>query len=447
MSLKLFGTDGIRGRSGEFPLDDKTVYAVGRALAGQIAKSRNPNVLVGMDTRVSSMHIVRLLAAGLQDGGAAHAFAGVVPTPAVAYATQQGDYSLGIEVSASHNPFDDNGIKVFGPFGYKLPDQTESEIEGRVEGLLAQPGRVRPIEPDDEPDVALQYAQHLVRAGAVPRQARHLRFVVDCANGAASEVAPILFEAIGADVKFIACAPNGRNINLDCGALHMDRLAEEVVASGADFGAALDGDADRCLFVDELGGELHGDNVLLLMAQALKRKEMLPDNLVVATVMSNLGLELALQDQGIKLVRTPVGDKYVIDEMLSTGAALGGEQSGHVIFGDYSTTGDGLLSLLMVLRTIVEEGVPCSELRSRLKVSPQKLINVRVREKRPLEQLPEIRDAVADRELELAGRGRVVIRYSGTEPVVRVMVEAENQRDVVQHCTDIARLFEKHLGQ
>lgn len=447
MAIELFGTDGIRGRAGEFPLDDKTVYAVGLALAGQIAKSRNPKVLIGMDTRMSSMHIVRLLAAGLKDGGSAHAFAGVVPTPAVAYATQQADYSLGVEVSASHNPFDDNGIKVFGPFGYKLPDETESEIEQRVEGLLADQLRVRAIEPNDEPDVAAHYARHLRQAGGVPPRAGNLRFVVDCANGAASEVAPILFEAIGADVKYLACDPNGRNINLDCGALHMESLAEEVVSCGADFGAAFDGDADRCLFVDEHGEVLNGDNILLLIAQTFKRRDMLPDNLVVATVMSNLGLELALQDEGIKLIRTPVGDKHVINEMLSTGATLGGEQSGHVIFGDYSTTGDGLLSLLMVLRTIVEEGVPCSELRNRLKVSPQKLINVRVREKRPLDQLPEIRDAVADRELELAGRGRVVIRYSGTEPVVRVMVEAESQRDVVQHCTDIARLFEKHLGQ
>ncbi len=447
MAFKLFGTDGIRGRAGEFPLDDKTVYAVGLALAGQIARSRRPTVLIGMDTRLSGLHIVRLLAAGLKDGGAAHEFAGVVPTPAVAYGTQQGDYSLGIVVSASHNPFDDNGIKVFGPFGYKLPDETESQIEARAESLLAQQLRVRADEPHDAPDLAAQYVRHLLRAGDVPRRVRNLRFVVDCANGAASEVAPILFEALGADVKYIGCAPNGRNINLDCGALYLEALAEEVVSSGADFGAALDGDADRCLFVDETGHELNGDNVLLLMAQAFKRRDMLPDNLVVATVMSNLGLELALQDQGIKLTRTSVGDKHVIDEMLTTGAALGGEQSGHLIFGDYSTTGDGLLGLLMVLRSIVEESVPCSELRKRLKVSPQKMINVRVREKRPLDQLPEIRDAVADRELELAGRGRVVIRYSGTEPVVRVMVEAENQRDVVQHCTDIARLFEKHIGQ
>ncbi len=447
MATKLFGTDGIRGQAGQFPLDDTTVHAIGQALAGQIAKSRNPNVLIGMDTRESGMHIVRLLAAGLAAGGAAHEFAGVVPTPAVAYATQHGQHSLGVMVSASHNPFEDNGIKVFGPFGYKLPEEMERTIEGRVDVSLAQQARVREIEPLDEPDVAARYVRHLLRAADVSPRARNLRFVVDCANGAASEVAPIMFEALGMDVKYIACAPNGRNINLDCGALHLQALAEEVVSSGADFGAALDGDADRCLFVDEAGHELNGDNMLLLMAQSLKRRDLLPDSLVVATVMSNLGLELALQDEGIRLLRTAVGDKYVIDEMLTTGAALGGEQSGHLIFGAHSTTGDGLLGLLMMLRTVTEEGAPCSELRSRLKRLPQQMINVRVREKRPLEQLPEIRAAVAARELDLAGRGRVVIRYSGTEPVVRVMVEAASQRDVVQHCTEIAKLFEKHLGQ
>ncbi len=447
MAINLFGTDGIRGRAGEFPLDDQTVNAIGLALASQIANSRKPTVLIGMDTRESSPGIVRLLAAGLKDGGCAHAFAGVVPTPAVAYATQQGEYSLGVEVSASHNPFEDNGIKVFGPFGYKLPDVTEAEIESRVEKLLQLGLSTRAEEPCDAPDVAADYVQHLLRATSIPADARNLRFVIDCANGAASEVAPILFEALGADVKYIACDPNGKNINLDCGALHMEQLAKEVVSSGADFGAALDGDADRCLFVDERGEPLDGDNVLLLIAEALKRRDKLHENLVVATVMSNLGLDMALEDQGIRLVRTGVGDKQVIEEMLSSGAALGGEQSGHAIFADYSTTGDGLLSLLMMLRTLVEEGAPCSELRKRLKVFPQKLINVRVREKRPLEQLPEICDAVADRELELAGRGRVVIRYSGTEPVVRVMVEAEQYNDVLRHCTAIASLFEKHLGQ
>lgn len=446
MAPKLFGTDGIRGRYGDFPLDERTVYAVGLALARHISRTRDPNVLIGMDTRESSPVIAELLAAGLREGGSAWEFAGVVPTPAVAYATQQGEYSLGVVVSASHNPWEDNGIKVFGPFGYKMPDETELDLENRIHSLLAAEVSPR-SEPLREPsEVGTQYVDHLIRSSAPAHRARNLRFVVDCANGAASEVAPLALLQFGADAKFIACDPNGRNINANCGALHLDRLAKEVVESRADFGAALDGDADRCLFVDENGHRLDGDNVLLLAAIALKRRRLLHENLVVTTVMSNLGLDLALQNEGIRVVRTPVGDKHVIHEMLSSGAALGGEQSGHAIFGDYSTTGDGLLTLFMMLRILAEEMVPCSELRGRLRVFPQKLINVRVREKRSLDLLPEIRRAIADRELELAGRGRVMIRYSGTEPVVRVMVEAERSHDVIRHCTAIARLFEKHLG-
>lgn len=446
MATKLFGTDGIRGRYGEYPLDDRTVHAVGLALSGHIGADRNAKVLIGMDTRASSESIAQGLAGGLQSGGTASSFAGVVPTPTVAYATHQGDYALGVVVSASHNPFEDNGIKVFGPFGYKLPDETEAEIEARIEAALADGVSPAKGALDEDPDIALEYIRHLVRSADVPAAARNLRFVVDCANGAASEVAPFAFEALKADVRYIACDPNGRNINLDCGALHMERLAEEVVSTGADFGAALDGDADRCLFVDERGEVLDGDNTLLAFATALKGRGALHDDLVVATIMSNLGLDTALREQGIRLLRSPVGDKYVIQEMLKSGAALGGEQSGHMIFGDFSTTGDGMLTLFMMLRILAEEGVPCSEIRKRLRVYPQKLINVRVREKRPWEQLPEIRQSIAARELELADRGRVVIRYSGTEPVVRVMVEAEEQTEVVRHCTAIAGLFERHLG-
>lgn len=447
MATKLFGTDGIRGRYGEFPLDDRTVYAAGLALAKHIRQTRKPKVLIGMDTRESSPQIMQLLAGGLKAGGVGREFAGIVPTPAVAYATQQGDYSLGVVVSASHNPFNDNGIKVFGPFGYKLPDETEVDLENRIREALSNGMSPTTEELDEDPEIAVQYVRHLLRASSPPPSSRNLRFVIDCANGAASEIAPLAFEALGADVKYIACDPNGRNINQDCGPLHMERLAEEVVACGADFGAALDGDADRCLFVDERGNRLDGDNVLLAAAVALKRRGLLHENLVVATVMSNLGLDAALQKQGILLTRTPVGDKHVIHEMLSSGAALGGEQSGHAIFGDFSTTGDGMLTLFMMLRILAEEGVTCSELRKRLRVFPQKLVNVRVREKQPLEELPEIRRAIADRELELAGRGRIVIRYSGTEPVVRVMVEAERLNDVVRHSTAIASLFEQHLGQ
>lgn len=446
MASSLFGTDGIRGRFGEFPLDERTIYATGLALAEQIGGTRNPKVLLGMDTRASSAPIVQLLASGLRAGGAAREFAGVVPTPAIAHATRCGDQSLGVVVSASHNPFEDNGIKVFGPFGYKLPDETEVELENRIRALLSKGVRPTYEAINKVPDVGRTYAKHLLRISDPPPDARALKFVVDCANGAASRIAPLIFAAFGADVRYIACQPSGRNINLNCGALHMERLGEEVVACGAHFGAALDGDADRCLFVDEEGARMDGDNILLLGALALKRRNQLHENVVVATVMSNLGLDEALRQEGIRLVRTAVGDKYVIQEMLNTGAALGGEQSGHIIFGNFSTTGDGLLTLCMMLRILAEQRVRCSELRKRLRVFPQKLLNVRVRDKRPLDQLPEIRQAIEQRELELAGRGRVVIRYSGTEPVVRIMVEAEQARDVQRHCMAIGNLFEKHLG-
>ena len=445
--MKLFGTDGIRGRYGDYPLDDRTVYAVGLALAHHIASSKKQTVLIGMDTRESSAQIAQLLAAGLHTGGVACDFAGIVPTPAVAQATQHGDFALGIVVSASHNPFEDNGIKVFGPFGYKLPDETEAAIERRIEAVLSDSLSPERVELDENPEIALGYIRHLLKATGIPSEARNLRFVVDCAHGAASGIAPIAFDSLGLDVSFIGCDPNGRNINLDCGALHLGGLAERVVASGADFGAALDGDADRCLFVDERGATINGDNLLLAAATALKGRGILHDDLVVATVMSNLGLDMALRQQGIRLLRSQVGDKYVIQEMLKSGAALGGEQSGHMIFGDFSTTGDGMLTLFMMLRILADERVAASDLRKRLKAYPQKLINVRVREKRPLDELPEIRQAVAERQLQLADRGRVLIRYSGTEPLVRVMVEAERLSDVTRHCAEIASLFEQHLGQ
>lgn len=447
MPPRLFGTDGIRGRYGQSPLDSQTIYAVGLALAAHVHRKRNPKVLIGMDTRASSPEIVRLLAGGLTHGGVTPRFAGVVPTPTVAHATRQGDYALGIVVSASHNPFQDNGIKVFGPFGYKLPDEIETSLEHRVRHILANGASPEAVELEEHHQIALDYIQYLAQASPLPAAAMRLSFVVDCANGAASEIAPFALESMGVNVSYIACEPDGRNINEGCGALHMAGLAEEVVARGADFGAALDGDADRCLFVDESGNLLDGDNVLFAAALALKRRKQLHDNLVVATVMSNMGLDVELQQHGIRLLRTRVGDRHVIDEMLSSGAALGGEQSGHAVFGDHSTTGDGLLTLLIVLGILAEEGISCSDLRSRLRVFPQRLVNVQVREKRPFGELPEIRREIADRELQLAGRGRIVIRYSGTEPVVRVMVEAERHEQVVRHSTAIASLFEKYLGK
>ncbi len=446
MRAELFGTDGIRGRAGESPLDDRTVFAVGRALADHTANNGCARVLIGMDTRESGPSIARLLAGGLLAGGAVPEFAGVLPTPAVAFATRQAGYALGVVVSASHNPHRDNGIKVFGPSGYKLPDAHEASIEVRVAGLLSRRLHPRPGDPGDATGVADDYANHLVRAFPMHPRARRLRCVFDCANGAASDVAPVVAERAGCSATFIAREPNGTNINLDCGALHLDGLARRVVQSGADFGVAMDGDADRCLLVDERGRVLDGDNLLLLAATALRARGQLRGNVAVATVMSNLALDLALADRDIELVRTPVGDRHVTQAMLERRAAVGGEQSGHLVFGDHSTTGDGLLTFLFMLGLLAEEGVPCSGLRARMKPFPQRLVNVRVRSKPPLDGLPEICSEIEDRELELAGRGRVLIRYSGTEPVVRVMVEAERKRDVVRHSTQLARLLEQRLG-
>ncbi len=446
MSTSLFGTDGIRGRAGQPPLDSATVFAVGVALAERLVKTKKPSVLIGIDTRESSEGIAQTLAAGLESGGVATHYAGVITTPGVAHATERGSYSSGVMISASHNPFEDNGIKVFGPFGYKMPDQQEAEIDEAVSRVLDKRAKPKKLQLTIEPEIPQGYARHLINAIDADLSVTGLKVVVDCAHGAASLIAPQVFEALGVTAEFVANQPDGRNINLDCGSQFMDQLAERVVDSSADLGIAFDGDADRCLLVDENGRHFNGDNILLAAAMALKQRELLHENTVVATVMSNMGLEKALESEGIMLTRTPVGDKYVLEEMLRSGAALGGEQSGHIIFGDNATTGDGLLASLMMLEIVAQQGAPLSALRQRLKVFPQKLVNVRVREKKPFQRIPSLRKAVADCELELAGTGRVLVRYSGTEPLVRVMVEAERAEDVVRHSTELAGLFEKHLG-
>ena len=446
MASSLFGTDGIRGRAGEPPLDEATTFAVGAALAERLARTKKPSVLIGADTRESSEGIAQTLAAGLQSGGVAAHYAGVIPTPGVAHATERGSFSSGVMISASHNPFEDNGIKVFGPFGYKIPDEQETETEEAVSRLLAQ--RIKParLELAVDAEISRSYVRHLVRASADGLETAKLRAVVDCANGAASALAPLVFETLGIEAEFLANRPDGRNINRGCGSLHMDGLARRVTESGADVGIAFDGDADRCLLLDETGRLLDGDNILLAAGVQMKRRGQLHENRVVATVMSNIGLEKALEREGVALSRTPVGDKHVLEEMLRCGAALGGEQSGHVIFGDYATTGDGLLTALMLLGVAAERGEPFSSLRQRLKSFPQKLVNIRVRERKALRQIPPLQQAVAASELELAGNGRVLVRYSGTEPLVRIMVEAERTEDVERHAGRLAGLFEQHLG-
>ena len=446
MAKSLFGTDGIRGRAGEPPLDEATTFAIGAALAERLAQTKRPSVLIGADPRESSAGIAQTLAAGIESRGVAVHYAGVIPTPGVAYATERGSFSSGVMISASHNPFEDNGIKVFGPFGYKMPDEQEAETEEAVFRLLAghlQPSRLALA---GDPEIARGYVRHLLDVAAPDLSSAGLRAVVDCANGAASALAPPVFEALGIEAEFLANQPDGRNINRGCGSLHMDALAERVVESAADLGIAFDGDADRCLLVDEKGRRLNGDNILLAAGVQMKQRGQLHENRVVATVMSNIGLEKALEGEGIALSRTPVGDKHVLEEMLRCGAALGGEQSGHVIFGDHATTGDGLLTALTMMGIAAERGEPFSVLRQRLKVFPQRLVNIRVKERKPFRQIPALQQAVAESELELAGSGRVLVRYSGTEPLVRVMVEAERAEDVARHSTKLADLFAKRLG-
>ena len=444
---KLFGTDGIRGVAGEYPLDKKTVYAVGRALGDHLPPGPR-RVVIGQDTRESSGWMADEIVSGLRDTGVDTASAGVVPTPAIAYLTHTHGFSAGVVISASHNPWRDNGIKVFGPDGFKLPDAVELEIETEIFSLLNEgipPGTAEPAGPSLPGDQALRmdYLNWLARTLA---GAERLRIVVDCANGAASTVAPEIFRRSGAHTELTHRTPDGRNINENCGALHPEIVAREVLARTADLGICFDGDADRALFADSDGHVVNGDAIMLLLARDLKQRGELTNDTVVATTMSNMGLEAALRESGIKMLRAPVGDKYVLEEMRKTGAVLGGEQSGHIILSREATTGDGLLTAIRVLGIIAASGRPLAELASGMKVFPQTIKNVRVKEKRPLDQLPQVMQTIEQAERELKGNGRVNVRYSGTESLARVMVEAETE-EIVQHLAgQIAAALEAAIG-
>jgi len=441
---KLFGTDGIRGVAGEYPLDDKTVYAIGRALGDHLPAGPR-RVVLGQDTRESSHRIASLLTFGLRASGVQTETAGVIPTPGIAYLTHTQGFSAGVVISASHNPWRDNGIKLFGPDGYKLPDAVELEIETEIFSLLnaKSEDRVETFAGPGPTRLHDAYVNSLARA--IPGADR-LRIVVDCANGAASAIAPELFPRCGARAEFTHASPNGRNINENCGALHPDVVAREVVARKADLGICFDGDADRALFADHNGRVVNGDAVMLLLARDLKQRGELAGDTVVATTMSNMGLEIALRNHGIRLLRAPVGDKYVLEEMIKSGAVLGGEQSGHIILFREATTGDGLLTAIHVLALLAASGCPLAELIADLKVFPQTIKNVRVREKRPLDQIPEVAHAITAAEQQLNGNGRVNVRYSGTESLARVMVEAEDQQTVDALAGRIAAAIESALG-
>ena len=442
---KLFGTDGIRGVAGEPPLDARTVFAVGAALAHHAGAT--PRVLLGMDTRESSEWIAAALAAGLRSGGATVESAGVITTPAVAFLTVSHGFSAGVVISASHNPWRDNGIKVFGPDGYKLPDATELAIEEEIFRQLEADHADHTHEPVPEVEESdrAEYVQALL--AAVPSLSLDgKRIVVDCANGAASAVAPQLFAGLRGEVQVRNASPDGRNINEGCGALHPEVVARMVVEAGADLGVTFDGDADRALFADRHGRVVNGDAVLLLAARDLKAQGKLRGDVVVATTMSNMGLEAALKRDGIRMLRAPVGDKYVLEEMRKSGASLGGEQSGHVLFAGRSTTGDGLLTALLLLDVVHRSGKSLDELIADLKTFPQTIVNVRVREKKPLETLPTVQEKIEAAEQELQDSGRVVIRYSGTESLARVMIEAEDHAAMQKHADAIAGAIRSELG-
>ncbi len=443
---KLFGTDGIRGVAGEYPLDKKTVYAIGLALGHHLPAGPR-RIIIGQDTRESSAWITELLAAGLRDSGVETANAGVIPTPGVAYLTHTQSFSAGVVISASHNPWRDNGIKIFGHDGYKLPDEIELEIETEIFSQLsaASADSSLPNAPSLSEDPALReaYARWLAKSVSITG---NVRVIVDCANGAATATAPEVFGMCGIQAGFTHNHPNGRNINEGCGALHPEVVAQEVVSRKADVGISFDGDADRALFADHQGKVVNGDAVMLLLARDLQQNGVLAHNTVVATSMSNMGLEVALRELKINMLRAPVGDKYVLEEMKKTGAVLGGEQSGHIILSRTATTGDGILTALKVLEIVARSGKSLAELVGGLKVFPQVIRNVKVREKQPLEQLAAVQAAIKAAESDLNGSGRVVVRYSGTETLARVMIEAESQQKMEKHAKAIVDAIQQAIG-
>lgn len=446
---KLFGTDGIRGVAGQHPLDRKTVYAIGLALAHSLRRQMpTPHLLLGMDTRESGPWIAAALSHGLIEGGAQVTSAGVIPTPGIAYLTRTRGFSAGVVISASHNPWEDNGIKVFGGDGFKLADAVELGIEQEIFERLAQvqephPDAAKP--PGMDASLPAAYIEFL-RSQVPGLRLDGKTIVVDCANGAASAIAPGLLSQFGAKLILTHTEPDGRNINAQCGALHPEIVAQEVLAHKADFGVTFDGDADRVLFADDQGNVVNGDAVLLIAARDLLARKMLGPSTIVATTMSNMGLETALRKDGIRMLRAAVGDKYVLEEMQKHNALLGGEQSGHILFLDRNTTGDGLLTALVMLDILHRSGKPLSQLKADLKVFPQTIVNVRVREKKPLEALPPVAAAIREAEDELKENGRVVVRYSGTEALARVMIEAESEEAMQRHANRIANAIRVELG-
>jgi phosphoglucosamine mutase len=446
---KLFGTDGMRARAGEFPLDEKTIAKTGASLAKQYADrlGKSPNFVIGRDTRESGKWIERAFCAGAVGAGARCESANVITTPGVAFLTKKYDFDAGIVISASHNPFEDNGIKIFSPDGKKIDETTERIIEKDIfdEQLISSNDQSLFCDDSKAEKFQTAYLQYLIKEFE-NLSLENFKMVIDCANGAASNLAPRLFAEFGAQIVAVNNQPNGQNINRDCGSLHLEFLQAKVLEEKADFGVAFDGDADRSLFVDEKGNLVDGDATLWIMANYLESHGKLDNHRVVATVMSNIGLEIALKSKDIELVRAAVGDKYVLEELLKTGASIGGEQSGHIIFPEKSLVGDGMMTTLFLLQTLREKGKTFSEMKTGFVQFPQILIKVKVREKQPFEQVAAIAAAARETEMELSGKGRLLLRYSGTENLARVMIEGENQTEIETQAHRLAEIIRQNLN-
>jgi phosphoglucosamine mutase len=444
VTQRLFGTDGVRGKAGVAPLDSTTIRRLGAALVRALGQS-SPRLLIGRDTRESGAWIEAVLAEGASGAGAAITTIGVAPTPAVAYLTREKGFDAGVVISASHNPFDDNGIKVFSGGGEKFTERVERQVEAIVADTSWD---VAPPVPSrvGSADLVGAYLDHLRAVFPEAEKSRGLLLGVDCANGATTPVARQLFTGLGFSPVVVADQPDGRNINLACGSTHPDRLARMVVDRGCQAGVAFDGDGDRAIFVDHRGRIVDGDAVMLMCGRQLQREGRLAGNTVVATVMSNIGLELAFRENGIGLLRTAVGDKYVMEEMSARGLSLGGEQSGHIIFSDYLFTGDGLCTALNVLRTMALTGRPLADLADDLRTYPQVLVNVPVARKADLSKVGPVAEAIARVEARLSGQGRLLVRYSGTEPLLRVMLEGKDEGEIREWAQEIVDTVKQHLS-
>jgi len=447
---RLFGTDGIRGVANEDPMTTEMAMKVGRATA-YIFKggTRRHRVVIGKDTRLSGYMLETALASGICSMGVDVLLVGPLPTPGIAFITSSMRADAGVVISASHNPFQDNGIKIFSSNGYKLPDEKELEIENLIfsdtidslRPIASEVGKAFRVE-----DAVGRYVVYLKSIFPKNMDLSGMKIVVDCAHGAAYRVAPSVFEELGAEVITIGNEPNGENINEECGSLYPEVISRVVREHNADAGIALDGDADRVIVVDEKGNEVNGDRIMAICALDKMERRELTNGVLVATVMSNMGLELFMKEIGGSLVRTAVGDRYVLEKMIKGNYSLGGEQSGHLIFLNYSTTGDGVLAALKLLSVMVGKQKPLSELAALMTDFPQVLKNITVREKKDIKKVPSIQDVITDAEKQLGDRGRILVRFSGTEPKARVMVEGEDEKLINRLVDDVAGIIEKELG-